>query len=185
MIPVTQLRSGTVFKENHNFFQVLKYKHIKLGRGTANIKVKVKNLKTGSLLEKTFISGSKVKQVSLEKKEAQYLYQEKGEYFFMDPATFDQFSLSYENLEEQAKFLKEGVEVKLLVLEGKPLSVELPIKMEFKVIDAPPGVRGDSATNIFKEVTLENGLKVKVPLFIKSDDKIMIDTRSGEYVERV
>lgn len=184
MIPVTALRQGTFFEEKGTPFEVLKYTHTKLGRGTANIKVRVRNLKTGAVLEKTFISGAKVVPANLEKKRAKFLYKDREEYYFMDSKNFEQFSLGAKVLGERARFLKEGEGVEVLFYKEEPISVKLPLKMEFKVKEAPPGVRGDTATNIFKEVVLENGLRVKAPLFIKEGDIIVVDTRSGEYVKK-
>lgn len=185
MIPVTNLRQGAYFEEHGIPFEVLRYTHTKLGRGTANIKVKVRNLKTDALFEKTFLSGKKVAPAALEKKEAQFLYKDKGDYYFMDGTTYDQFPLPEKVLGERAKFLKEGEKVKILFYQDKPLSVELPLKIKLQVAEAPPGVRGDTAINIFKEVVLENGLLVKTPLFIKKGDTIVVDTRSGEYVKKI
>lgn len=192
MIPVTNLRAGTCFTDGKDLFQVLSYEHVKLGRGTANIKIKVKNLKTGATTEKTFVSGARVEETVLEKREAQYLYNNltmqqfnNGTYIFMDPKTFEQFELGGEKIGEQGPFLKEGMTLKILFYKNEPLTIELPIKMDFVVAETGPGIRGNSATNIFKEAILENGLKVKVPLFVKIGERIIIDTRSGEYVERV
>jgi len=201
MISVTELRAGRTFEENGEPFVVLKYEHTKMGRGTANIKVKVRNLKTGAVLEKTFISGAKVSEISTVKRKLQYLYceasssayckatssayKDKDNFYFMDPKTFEQFSISSEIISDQAPFLREEALVDVLFWEEKPLSIELPPKMEFEVKETGPGVRGDSATNIFKPATLENGLKIKVPLFINQGEKILVDTRTGEYVERV
>lgn len=186
MIPVTALRTGTYFTDGKDLLEVLAYEHIKLGRGTANIKIKVRNLITGAVSEKGFISGARVEEVVLDKKEAQYLYrdQREGDFHFMDLETFDQFVISGNLLKEKAKFLKEGMNVKILFWQGKPLSVDLPIKMVFQVVEAAPGVKGNSATNIWKEALLENGLKAKVPLFINEGNKIVVDTRTGEYIER-
>ncbi|MBI5465550.1 elongation factor P, partial [Candidatus Gottesmanbacteria bacterium] len=166
MIPVTNLRSGTCFTDGKDIFQVLSYEHIKLGRGTANIRVKVKNLKTGATTEKTFISGAKVEEAVLEKKEAQFLYatnnkqQTTNNYVFMDPKTFEQFELGEDKIGKVVHFLKEGSEYKILFYQDEPLTVELPIKMEFTVAETEPGFRGNSATNIFKDAILETGAKV-------------------------
>lgn len=198
MISVTDLRAGAVFVDNNQLFKVLKYEHTKLGRGTATIKVKVKNLKTGSITEKSFISGARVEEASLTKKQTQYLYSETGSwkleagnqnvklknYVFMDPVTFEQFAISEEKISEEAKFLQEGMMVSMLFYGDEPLSLELPVKMDFKVIQADPGVKGNSATNIYKDAVLKNGLKIKVPLFVKEGDMVKVDTRTGEYVER-
>ncbi|MDP3955425.1 MAG: elongation factor P [bacterium] len=185
MIPVTHLRAGSTFEDNGQPYIVQKYEHTKMGRGTATIKVKARNLKTGTIIEKSFISGARVEEVSVVKRKSQYLYLQDKEYFFMNPKTFEQFSISGGVLGHQAKFLSEGIEVDLLFLEDTPIDIELPSKMVFKIMETDPGVKGNSATNIYKSATLENGISVKVPLFIKAGEKIWVDTRSGEYVERV
>lgn len=184
MIPVTHLREGTVFEENGEPLEVLKYTHTKLGRGTANIKVKIRNLKSGAVFKKTFVSGAKVALAELEKRKARFLYTDYQKYYFMDDISFDQFSLSKKAIGEKSKFLKEGEKVEILFYQGKPLGIKLPIKIELRVKEAPPEIRGNSATNIFKEVVLENGILIKVPLFIKKGDRIVVDTRSGEYVKK-
>lgn len=185
MIPVTELRNGTTFQVEGEPFVVLKYEHTKLGRGKANIRVKIRNLLTGRVLEKTFISGAKVEPIQTQKKKMQYLYQEGENFYFIDPASFEQIAIPADLLGEQAKFLKEGRSVTVLFWEGRPLSVELPITMEFEVRETGPGVKGDTTARSFKPATLNNGIVVKVPLFIKVGDKIKVDTRSGEYIERV
>ncbi|MBL7158886.1 elongation factor P [Candidatus Microgenomates bacterium] len=185
MIPVTNLRKGAFFEEDNVPFEVLKYTHTKLGRGTANIKVKIRNLKTGALNERTFTSGAKVEPAELEEKEAQFLYKDGKDYYFMEAVSFEQFALAKKILGNKAKFLKEEQKVKILFYQNEPLSIELPIKVEFKVIEAPPGIRGDTSTNVFKDVVLENQMTAKAPLFIKAGDIIVIDTRSGEYMKKI
>ncbi len=185
MISVTDLRAGACFTEDNNLFQVLNYEFVKLGRGTATIKTKIKNLRSGSIVEKVFISGAKVQEANLDKKDVQYLYQSGQAYAFMEPNTFEQFELSAERIGEQVSYLKEGMTVKIMFYQDEPLGLELPIKMEFTVAETEPGYRGNSATNIFKDAILENGVKVKVPLFVNIGDKIIVDTRTGEYVQRV
>lgn len=185
MISVTQLRAGTVFEENGEPYLVLKYEHTKMGRGTANIKVKIKNLKSNSITEKTFISGARVQEAAVAKRKLQYLYREGEGFCFMDPKSFEQFAVSGEVIADQEKFLREGDQFDVLFWEETPMDLELPPKMEFMVAEAGPGVKGNSATNIYKPATLNNGMTIKVPLFIKEGEKILVDTRTGEYVERV
>lgn len=184
MIPVTNLRTGACFTDGKDLFLVLTYEHVKMGRGTATIRVKVKNLKSGATTEKSFISGAKVEEASLAKKEMQYLYKATN-FVFMDPQTFEQVELSAEKIADAVPYLQEGMTVKILFHQEEPLTLELPIKMEFTVAETEPGIRGNSATNIFKDAVLSNGLKIKVPLFVKLGDRILVDTRTGEYEERV
>ncbi len=183
MINVTDLRAGTIFEDRREIFKVLSYEHIKMGRGSANVRVKVKNLKTGSITDKSFISNAKVDEARVAKEDYQFLYKDKDSAFFMNPKTFEQINIPLKLLDEHI-FLKEGQNFSLSFLNGEPLSLNLPPKMEFKVLETGPSLRGNSATNIYKDATLENGLKTRVPLFIKTGDKIRIDTRTGEYSER-
>lgn len=185
MISVTGLRAGTTFQIDNQPYVVLKYEHKKMGRGTANIKVRVRDLSKGTVTEKTFVSGAQVQEITTTKRKLQYLYQQGDDFCFMEPKTYEQVSLKREILEEQAKFLAEGTLVDILFYEDTPLSLELPPKLEFMVFETGPGVKGNSATNIYKSATLQNGLTIKVPLFVKSGEKIMVDTRTGEYAERV
>jgi len=185
MIPVTELKTGRFFKLDGQPYQVVEYKHTKLGRGTANIKVKVRHLRTGSLSRKTFISGARVEPLETEIKELQYLYRDAHEAYFMDPRSFEQFSLPLSILGSKVDFFQEGGKVKIFFCQSKPVSVELPVSLTFRVKESPPGVKGNSATTSFKQVVLSNGLTVKAPLFIKKGDIIRIDTRTGDYIERV
>lgn len=185
MINVNDLRAGATFQEGKDLFEVLEYSHTKMGRGTATIRVKVKNLKTGSTTEKTFISGARVEEAELDKKEGQYLYKDESNATFMDPITFDQFSVNLKILGEGEKYLQEGNNYSLLVFGDQILKVEFPRTVELKVVDSPPGIRGDTVSNVYKAVKLENGIEVKVPLFINEGDQVKVDTRSGDYIERV
>lgn len=185
MIPVTDLRAGRAFEVDGVPYVVIKYKHTKMGRGTANIKVKVRNLENGSVRERTFISGARVEPIETQIRNVQYLYQEGDDFYFMDPKDFSQFSLSEKILSGKEKFLKEGQEFKILFWNDKALGLELPTFMVFKIKETPPGVKGDSATASFKPAVLDNGLSLNVPLFIDVDDKVKVDTRTGEYMERI
>lgn len=185
MVNVNDLRNGTVFSEGGNLWQVLNYEHIKMGRGSGTIKVKVRNLRTGSVTEKSFITGGRVEEANVEKKKAQYLYQDGNSYNFMDPITFEQFALPSSIVGEQGQFLKDGLEVSLIVFGEEALAVELPNNLVYTISQTGPGEKGNTVSNVFKEATLDNGLVVKVPMFAKNGDKVKIDTRSGQYIERV
>ena|SRR3990172_4034199 len=185
MINTTELRAGTTFKEGGEIFEVISYQHTKIGRGSANIKIKARNLKTGLQVEKSFTSGAKVEEAETEKKKLQYLYKDANSAVFMDSSSFEQFPIALPVLGEKDKFLKEGESYEVLIGEGVVLNVEFPRLMELKVTETGPGVKGDTVSNVFKDAILENNLKVKVPLFINIGDKVKVDTRSGEYVERV
>lgn len=185
MISVTELRSGTIFEESGNLFQVLSYEHIKMGRGSANIKVKVKNLKNGSTTEKSFINGAKVNDVNVFKRDIQYLYKDDSDAYFMDPKSFEQISIPLSLIGIDVAYLKEGESYNISFLGTEALTLNLPPKMDFTVTEADPGVKGNSASNIYKDATLDNGLKARVPLFIKAGDKVRIDTRTGVYSQKV
>lgn len=184
-INVTELRSGTVYKEDSNILQVLTYEHIKMGRGSGWIKVKVKNLKTGSVTEKSFITGARVEQADVEKKKAQFLYHDGESYYFMDPLSFEQFSLAKSVVSDQAGFLKDGMEANIIISDDQALGLELPNSLIYEITETGPSDKGNSVSNVYKEAVLDNGLTVRVPMFIKTHDKVKIDTRNGEYVERV
>ena len=183
MISVTELRSGTTYEEDGNYFVVLSYSHVKMGRGTATIKVKVRNLKSGSTIDKSYINGARVQDVAVIKKDMQYLYKDDDFVYFMDPQSYEQVSIALRIIPDNI-YLKEGEAFTVSFLEDEPLSVSLPPKMVFKVTETAPGTKGNSATNVFKEAILENGIKTKVPLFISIGESIRVDTRNGAYCEK-
>ena len=194
MLNVTELKNGTFFKEAGATFQVLIYEHNKTGRGSGNIKLKVRNLKTGAVTEKSFITGAKVDEANVEKKKAQYLYKQSlpskegrdgSNLYFMDPVSFEQFSLSAVVVGEQTKFLKDGRELTLVTSGEEALAIELPLSLVYEIVETGPGERGNTVSNVFKEATLDNGLVVKVPMFMGIGEKVKVDTRTGQYVERV
>lgn len=182
---VTELRNGAVFKEGGQLLQVLTYEHNKMGRGSGTIRLKVRNLKTGSTVEKSFMTGARVDEANVEKKKAQFLYQEADNFAFMDPVSFEQFSLSAQILGETAKYLKDGLEVNLIIADEEALGIELPITLVYTIEETGPGERGNTVSNVYKDATLDNGLLVKVPMFMKVGEKVKVDTRTGHYVERV
>ncbi|MBI3109871.1 elongation factor P [Candidatus Daviesbacteria bacterium] len=182
---VTELRNGAFFKEGGNILQVLTYEHVKMGRGSGTIKVKVRNVRTGSVVEKSFITGARVDEAEVEKKKAQFLYREADNFNFMDPQSFEQFSLQGSVLGDSIKYLKDGLEVILIVSEGEALGMELPLSLVYEIAETGPGEKGNTVSNVYKDATLDNGLAVKVPMFMKVGEKVKVDTRTGEYVERV
>lgn len=184
MIAVQDLRSGVIFALQGQIFQVLSYEHIKVGRGSANIKVKVRNVRSGATTEKSFINSAKVQDLRIDKKDLQYLYKDQDGAYFMDPSTFDQIEVPAKIIGSDSYYLREGEAYNLSFLDMEPLSINLPPKMEFKVSETGGAVKGNSASNVFKDAILENGLKTKVPLFIDVGDKIKVDTRSGAYCEK-
>jgi elongation factor P len=182
---VNELRNGTFFKEGKDIFLVVTYEHMKTGRGSGNIKLKVRNVRTGSVVEKSYITGARVDEADVEKKKAQYLYKDQDTYSFMDPVSFEQFTVLSAVLGDQVKYLKDGLEVILIVSEEEVLGLELPMSLNYKVAETGPEERGNTVSNVFKEATLDNGLSVKVPMFIKIGESVKVDTRTGDYIERV
>ena len=185
MIPVTELRAGAIFKDSGEPFQVLRYQHKKVGRGNATIRVKARNLRTGATLERSFNSGAKVEDAEVSKKSVQFLYQDGKELHFKDLETEQKLSLPLSLAPDAGNFLSKTQEVKVLTFEDEPLAVELPTTVELKVKKTEPGIKGNSATNIYKPATLESGHKLQVPLFVNEGDTIKVNTESGKYVSRV
>jgi elongation factor P len=179
----TDLKTGKIYKEDDTPYLVLKYTHTKVARGGATVKVKARNLLTGSVYEKGYKAADRVENADVIRKNAQYLYFENG-YVFMDPETFEQFSVSKETVGESAKFLVEGEKVQVQYFDGKPISVELPNTMDFNVTYTEPGFKGNTVSNVYKEATLDNGANVKVPSFVKIGDRVKINTRTEEYVSK-
>jgi elongation factor P len=185
MLSVTELRKGIVFAEGGTPFLVLSYNHSKMGRGTANIKVKIRNLKTGAVVTKTFISGASVEDAEVDRRSVQYLYSDNEGGHFMDPKTFEQFALPPKIISDAAYFLPEGGGAVILSFRGEPLSVELPLKTALKVTKTGPSEKGDTRSSATKEAILETGYKIQVPMFIKVGDAVKVNTETGEYVERI
>ena len=184
MLTINDLKIGTKITYNNEPYMVIFAQHSKLGRGGAILRTKLRNLINGTIIEKTFAGAEKLEEAELETKKAQYLYNDTINYHFMDSANFEQFGLSKNQLQEAIKFLKEGSKIDIIYFQEKPINVGLPIKITFEVTYTEPGFKGNTASAVTKPATLETGAQVQVPLFIKPGDKIVIDTRSGEYVER-
>lgn len=184
MIDVNDLRKGVTFELDGTLYKVLEYEHHKPGRGKATIRVKARNLRTGTILDKSFISGDRVQDVRLEYHNVQFLYSDGSLYYFMDLDTYEQPAISSEIIGDAAGYLKEGLEVKLTFYQNEPLDIELPITVDLAVVRAEVAVRGDTATGVTKKVTSETGLEVQVPNFVAEGDIIRVDTRTGTYITR-
>lgn len=184
MLSITDLKTGTTIDMDGSPFMVMDYQHSKMGRGGAVLRTKLRNLKTGAVVDITFKSSDKFDEAVLERRSCTYLYQEGSAYAFMDTGSFEQFTLSPEEVGPKARFLKEGSDIQILFYEDKPVSVVFPIKMDFEVAHTEPGVKGDTATGGTKPATLETGAVITVPLFIKIGEKIRVNTDEGTYVER-
>lgn len=185
MIDVNDLRKGVTFELDNNLYKVLEYSHHKPGRGNATIRIKARNLRTGSNLEKTFSSGDRVQDARLDYHNAQYLYTDGEIYYFMDVESFEQYAIRANILGESASYLKEEMLVKLTFYGSEALDAELPTTVDLKVTYAEIAVRGDTATGVTKSVTVETGIQVQVPNFVEEGDTIRVDTRTGTYVTRV
>ena len=185
MIDVNELRKGVTFELDNSLFKVLEYSHNKPGRGSATIRIKARNMLTGTTLEKTFISGDRVQDVRLDYQNAQFLYADDNFYYFMNLQTYEQPGLDKDTIGDLAGYLKEGVEAKLTFYEEKAIDIELPTSVDLLVTLAEASVKGDTATGVTKKVTVETGLEVSVPNFVNEGDVIRVDTRSGDYITRV
>lgn len=185
MATTSDLRVGTIIKFNGELHSIVYLEHRTPGNLRAFYQVKMRNLINGKMIEHRFRSGEEVQIERLEQKTYQFLYKDGENYYFMDTETYDQVYLSEEKLGEQSHFLKEGQQVQINFHEGNPISVDMPPHVELKVISAPPGIRGNTASNTTKPVTLETGAVINTPLFIEEGDIIKVDTRTWEYLERV
>lgn len=184
MLSITDLKTGTKIAIENDPWVVLSYSHSKQGRGGAVVKTKLKNLKTGATIDKTFQGADKLEEADLSKKKASYLYCDNENAFFMDSESYEQFEIPLSKIFDEKKYLIENSPIDILNYNNEPINIELPIKMTFIVTSAPPAVKGNSAGSITKKVTIETGTQIDAPIFIKENDKIVVDTRSGSYVER-
>jgi elongation factor P len=184
MIDVNDLRKGVTFELDNALYKVLDYEHHKPGRGKATIRVKARNLRSGTILDKSFISGDRVQDVRLDYHNVQFLYSDGEVFNFMDLDTYEQPAISGTLLGDSADYLLEGLEVKLTFYQGEALDIELPTSVDMKVVKAEMAVRGDTATGVTKKVTTETGLVVQVPNFVEEGDVIRVDTRNGAYLTR-
>lgn len=184
MLNLTDIKTGKKIIWNNEPYIVLDYLHSMIGRGGAVMRTKLKNLLSGATVDYTFQGAEKVEEAEISKSHAQYLYHDGEEYQFMDTETYDQFSLSKGVLGNMVMYLVEGTEVSILNWNGHPINLEIPVKVTLMVTDAPPGIRGDSVSSGDKVVTLETGLQVTTPLFVKTGDRIIVNTEKGTYVSR-
>ena len=185
MVSAGDFRNGVTFEMDGNVLQIVEFQHVKPGKGAAFVRVKMRNVITGGVTETSLNPSAKFPTAYIERKKMEYSYSDGGLYYFMDPETFDMVPLNADVLGDAFKFAKENTMCKLLSYKGTVFTVELPNFMELEVIEAEPGVKGDTATNVTKAAKLETGATVQVPLFINEGEKIQIDTRTGEYLGRV
>lgn len=184
MVQTTSINKGTAIKFKDQPFLIIDTQFENPGKGAAFTRTKLKNLKTGQVIENTFKSGESVELLDTIRKKCQFLYRDGDEFHFMDNETYDQFTLQKEAIGDNIKFLLDGTDVHVLFIEGNPISIQLPPKMDFKVVKAEPGVKGDTATGGNKDAQIETGAVIKVPLFIKEGETIKINTENGTYVSK-
>ena len=185
MISTNQFKRGMKLELEGEPFTIIEFQHVKPGKGGAFVRTKLKSLVSGNVIDRTFRSGDKVKRPDFEEKQMQYLYRDEGGFNFMDLGTYEQVLITPEDLGDLQDFLKEELEVSVQLYNGKPMGVDLPIFVELAIVKAEPGVKGDTATGATKPAEMETGAVIHVPLFLEEGDVVKIDTRSGEYIERV
>ena len=184
MIETNDFRVGTAFEMDGKLLAIVDIQHIKLARGSAVIKAKLRDVQSGAIFEQSFRSGDKYKAVRIEKSEATYLYADNDLYYFMDSESYEQSALSRDQISDVLPYLKEGNPVKILRYEETVIGVELPITVELEIVQTEPGHKGDTVSGATKPATLESGATVLVPLFVNQGDRIRVDTRTGAYLER-
>ena len=184
MIGTGDLRKGITIELDGKLYTIMDYEHIKVGRGSAQVRMKLRDVRAGHTVDRTFQSGERFPRARLDHHTVQYLYEESGLYYFMDQATFEQYPLTQDQLGNALSYLKEEMSIELLTYENDPIGVELPLSVELLVAETGPSFKGDTAQGGTKPATLETGLLVHVPLFLNNGDKVKVDTRTGQYIER-
>ncbi len=184
MITAGDFRNGVTFEMDGQVMQIVEFQHVKPGKGAAFVRTKLKNVITGAVTERTFNPTDKFENAYVDRRDMQYLYNDGELYYFMDTETYEQMPLNADKLSDAFRFVKEDMVVKVLSYKGNVFGLEPPLFVDLEVTETEPGVRGDTATNVTKPATLETGAEVRVPLFINVGEKIRIDTRTGEYLER-
>lgn len=185
MATTSDFKKGITLKIEGELMSLVDFQHVKPGKGGAFVRTKLKRLKDGAVIDKTFRAGEKIETVWMEEKKFQFLYRDGERFYFMDIQTYEQLSMPLSLISDSVSYLKENEEVSIIFAEGHPVGVEIPTFCNLKVIETDPGVKGDTAQGGSKPATLETGLKVSVPLFIDVGDTIKVDTRTGRYVERI
>ena len=184
MISTTDFRTGITFEFDHDVMQIVEFQHVKPGKGAAFVRCKLRNLKTGAVVEKTFRPGEKFPKAHIERREMQYLYPDGDSWVFMDTETYEQVTISEKDLGNVPQYLKENMTTGILFYQNNIIGIDLPAQVELKVIETEPGIKGDTASGGSKSAVLETGLTVQVPFFVNQDDVLLIDTRTGVYVSR-
>lgn len=185
MITTSDLRKGITIELDGTLYNILDFAHIKMGRGSAQVRLKLRDVRAGHTIERTFQAGDRFPRVRLEHRNVQYLYNDDDLYNFMDNESFEQFAINGYQIGDGINYLKEGMNVEMLFHGDEPLGVDMPITVELAIVETDPGIKGDTASGGSKPAKLESGAVVQVPLFLNIGDSIKVDTRSGTYVERV
>ncbi|GIW13212.1 MAG: elongation factor P [Tepidiforma sp.] len=185
MISTGELKKGATIELDGKLYSILDYAHIKMGRGSAQVRIKFRDVRSGAIIEQTFQAGTKFQRARVERREMQYLYNDGEFFYFMNTETFEQIPVSAEKVGDAAKYLKENDTCEVVLYGDEVIGVELPITVELLVTDTEPGFKGDTATGGTKPATLETGLVVQVPLFVEPGTKIRVNTETGQYIERV
>ena len=185
MIDANDLRPGSIFELDGEIFEVTSFQHQKIGRGGATIKTKLRNLRSGSTIDRTFTSNDRFQDVRLESRQVQYLYRDGSLYYFMDTETYDQPVLTQDALGDKVDYLTENMTLQLAMYENEAIRIDLPVTVDLEVTDTPPAFKGDTASGSTKKATLETGIVVDVPFFIEMGNVVRVDTRTNEYVTRV
>lgn len=181
MININDIKNGMTIEIDGNIYLIVEFQHVKPGKGPAFVRIKLKNLRTGSITENTFNTNIKVARANIDKKEMQYLYNSSNTYYFMDVETYEQVEISKNKIEDEVKYLKEGLLVELKYYGNELLSITLPEKIEYTVVKTDQAVKGNTTSGAQKDATLENGIVIKVPLFINENDNIIVSTKDGKY----
>ncbi len=184
-VPVTSVRPGSYVRLDAGIYEIVEYQHVKPGKGGAFVRLKLKNMENGTVLEKTVNGDSKINQVEVTEQTAQFLYRAGDNFIFMNLENYEQIEMPKQSLGDQAGYLKPDVEVKMLHCEESMIGLTLPTTVDLKIVETPPGVKGDTVSRGTKPATMETGIVVQVPLFIATGETVRLDTRTGEYVERV
>jgi elongation factor P len=185
MISTGELKKGVAIELDGELWQILDYHHIKMGRGSAQVRITLRNIRRGQTVERSFQAGTKWPRASMEKRPVQFLYRDGADYHFMDLDSYDQFVLNGERLGETAQYLKDGMTLDRTSYQGETMGVELPVTVDLAVVDTEPGFAGDTQSGARKPATTETGLVVQVPIFVEQGDTIRVDTRTGEYQTRL
>lgn len=185
MIDVGQLRKGITINLDGELLSVIEFEHIKMGRGSALARLRLRNVRSGAIFERTFQASEKFLRVFVEQRKAQFLYRDDNLFTFMDSESFDQYVMSSDQIDDSVTYLKDGLEVELRLHEGNAIGIEIPISVGFEVVETDPGFKGNTASSTTKPAILETGLKINVPLFVNVGDIVLVDTRNGDYMERV